>query len=117
MILSHLFLMKSNMEVLVAYRCVDFRVLAVLLLQLLHSLLLFLPLLLVQTLQVLPPLVLFQHLVALELLVSLGVVVLQVFGGLEGQDKSCHVKFFDAFHRKMRNKIKPQYQISQSDLC
>lgn len=66
--------------------------LAVLLLQLLHSLLLFLPLLLVQALQVLPPLVLLQHLVAFELLVSLGVVVLEVFGGLDEEpDRDCHL--------------------------
>lgn len=53
-----------------------------LLLQLLHSLLLSLPLLLVQALQILPPLVFFQHLIALELLVPLSVIVLQVLGGL-----------------------------------
>lgn len=57
--------------------------LAVFLLQVLHSLLLSLPLLLVQALQVLPSLVLLQHLVAFELLVSLGIIVLQVLGGLD----------------------------------
>lgn len=53
-----------------------------LLLQLLHSLLLPLPLLLVQALQILSPLVFLQHLVALELLVPLSIIVLQVLGGL-----------------------------------
>ena len=57
--------------------------LPMLLLQLLQSLLLLLPLLLIQTLQVLAPLVLLQHLVAFELLMPLGVIVLQVFGGLD----------------------------------
>lgn len=64
------------------YRCIDFGVLSMLLLQLLQPLLLLLPLLLVQALQVLPPLVLLQHLVALELLVAFRVIVFQVFGGL-----------------------------------
>lgn len=59
--------------------------LPVLLLQLLHSLFLPLPLLLVQALQILSPFVLLQHLVALELLVSLSVVVLQVLGGLDAK--------------------------------
>lgn len=67
---------------LAPYRSVDFGVLPVFLLQLLHSLLLPLPLLLVQALQIFPSLVLLQHLVAFELLVSLSVVVLQVLGGL-----------------------------------
>lgn len=62
--------------------------LAVFLLKLLHSLLLFLPLLLVQALQVLPSLVLLQHLVAFELLMSLSVVVLQVLGGLETKSQT-----------------------------
>lgn len=66
-----------------AYRNVDFGMLPVFLLQLLQSLLLFLPLLLIQTLQVLSPLVLLQHLVAFELLMPLGVVVLEVLGGLK----------------------------------
>lgn len=78
---------------LCAYRSIDFGVLAMFLLQLLHSLLLLLPLLLVQALQVLPPLVLLQHLVAFELLVSLGVVVLQVLGGLDREpDRGCHLE-------------------------
>lgn len=64
-------------------RSVDFGVLPMFLLQLLQPLLLLLPLLLVQTLQVLTPLVLLQHLIAFELLVSLCIVVLQVFGGLD----------------------------------
>lgn len=71
-----------------AYRRVDFGVLAVFVLKLLHPLLLSVPLLLVQALQVLPPLVLLQHLVAFELLVSLGVVVLQVLGGLETKSQT-----------------------------
>jgi len=64
------------------YRRVDLGVLPVFVLELLHPPLLPLPLLLVQALQVLAPLVLLQHLVVLELLVPLGVVVLQVLGGL-----------------------------------
>ena len=70
------------------YRSVDFRVLAVFILQLLHPLLLFLSLLLVQALQVLPSLVLLQHLVALELLVPLCVVVLQILGGLNNKSQT-----------------------------
>lgn len=64
-------------------RSVDFGVLSMFLLQLLQPLLLVLPLLLVQALQVLTPLVLLQHLIAFELLMSLSVIVLQVFGGLD----------------------------------
>lgn len=72
-----------NTDVSVTHRSINFRVLAVFLLQLLHSLLLFFSFLLIQALQVLPPLVLLQHLVALELLVSLCVIVLQVLSGLD----------------------------------
>lgn len=74
---------KNEHNVSVAHRSVNFRMLAVFLLQLLHSLLLLFSLLLIQALQVLPPLVLLQHLVALELLVSLCVIVLQVLSGLD----------------------------------
>lgn len=70
------------------HRSVDFGVLPVLLLQLPQPPLLLLPLLLVQALQVLAPLVLLQHLVAFELLVTLSVVVLQVFGGLDTESES-----------------------------
>lgn len=78
----YLFLLKIHNNAFTAHRRVDFGMLAVLLLQLLQSLLLSLPLLLIQALQIFPPLVFFQHLIALELLVPLSIVVLQVLGGL-----------------------------------
>lgn len=85
------FLVGNKTNEHATYRGVNFRVLAVFLLHLLHPLLLPLPLLLVQTLQVLPPLVLLQHLVALELLVPLGVIILQVLGGLTKTQKLPHL--------------------------
>ena len=66
-----------------AYRSVDFGVLPVFFLKLLNPPLFFLSLLLVQSLQVLPALMLLQHLIAFELLMSLSIIVLQIFGRLE----------------------------------
>lgn len=84
---------KNQHRCICAYRSVDFGVLAVFLLKLLHSLLLLLPLLLVQALQVLPSLMLLQHLVAFELLVPLSVVVLQVLSGLDREpDRGFHLE-------------------------
>lgn len=88
------------MGVFVPYRNIDFGVLAVFVLKLLHSLLLLLPLLLVQAFQVLPSLVLLQHLVAFKLLVSLSVVVLQVLGGLEKRARE-RLATLNSFHSEV----------------
>ncbi len=83
-----------------SHRSVNFRVLPVLIFQLLDSLLLLLSLLLVQTLQVLPPLVFFQHLVALKLLVTLRIVILKIFSGLTNKHKKkCMTLHFIYFFR------------------
>ncbi len=69
------------------HRVVDFRVVSMLLLHLLVVLLLSLSFVLVQCLQVFPPVVLFHHFIPLELIVSLFVIVLQIFSGLDAERK------------------------------
>lgn len=67
---------------------VDFRVVSVLLPHLLIVLLFFLSIVIVQCFQVFPSVVLFHHFISLELIMSLFVVVLQIFSGLDaGENK------------------------------
>ena len=69
-------------------RVVDFRVVSMLLPHLLIVLLFFLSVILIQCFQVFPSVVLFHHFISLELIVSLFVVVLQIFSGLDaGENK------------------------------
>lgn len=105
---------KTNIGAFVPYRNIDFGVLAVFVLKLLHPLLLPLPLLLVQAFQVLASLVLLQHLVAFKLLVTFSVIVLQVLGCLENsQKKAINFKFF-SFRSWVTYNTKQRFMVSRT---
>lgn len=70
------------------YWVVDFRVVSMLLPHLLIMLLLFPPFILIKCFQVFASVVLFHHFIPLELIVSLFVVVLQIFSGLKARTKT-----------------------------
>lgn len=69
------------------YWVVDFRVVGVLLFHLLIVLLLLFSLILIQRFQVLPSVMLLHHFISFEFVMSLFVIVLQIFGGLDGKKK------------------------------
>lgn len=71
---------------------VDFRVVSMLLPHLLIVLLLFPSFLLIQRFQVFPSVVLFHHFVPFELVMSLFVIVLQIFCGLDARKIQLHTQ-------------------------
>lgn len=69
------------------YWVVDLRVVGMLLFHLLIVLLLFFSLILIQRFQVFLSVMLLHHFISFEFIMSLFVIVLQIFGGLDGKRK------------------------------